>query len=319
MARWVVTGGAGYIGAHVVSSLRSANHDVTVVDDLSTGNQGRLFGDVETVIASVLDTDQLALLFRRIGPDGVIHVAGKKSPTESVDKPLWYHRENVGGVESVLTAMLSVGTSRLVFSSSCSVYGTPDQELVDESAPPRPESPYGQSKAAGERLIEDAAHAYGIDYATLRYFNVVGAADAQRADFGEYNLVPLVFRALREGRQPLVFGDDYPTPDGSCVRDYVHVVDVADAHVRCAQALMEGSVRTTLNVGTGTGSSVFEILDVIGRCTGRDTSPRVVGRRAGDPARVVGDVSRMAAEMGWKASRGVEEMISSAWLAVQDR
>ncbi len=312
---WLVTGGAGYIGAHVVRALLESGRDAVVVDDLSTGRAGRVPPSVDLEQVSVLDTAALVALLERVRPAGVVHLAGKKSPTESVADPLLYARENAGGVVSLLDALRATGGTRVVFSSSCSVYGTPDLDVVDEDAPTAPESPYGESKLYGERVLTAAAAAHGLGVVNLRYFNVVGAAGPELRDTGAYNLVPLVFRALRRGERPRVFGGDYPTPDGTCVRDYVDVRDLADAHVRAAEALESGLRTATYNVGRGEGSSVLEVLDVVRRVTGASLAHDVVDRRPGDPARIVGSVGRIARELGWRARHDLTDMVGSAWAA----
>jgi UDP-glucose 4-epimerase len=286
-----------------------------VVDDLSTGVASRLPDEVKLLQGSMLDSAFVTQALKRWRPAGVIHLAAKKSPTESMTDPLRYATENVGGVISLLAAMREAGSTRVVFSSSCSVYGTPEGEFVDEEAPLRPESPYGESKLYGEQLLNAAARAYGLGLISLRYFNVVGAADAALADLGAYNLVPLVFRALRTGSPPKVWGDDYPTADGTCVRDYVDVEDLAEAHVRAAEALEVQPRIATYNVGTGHGSSVLEVVRAIREATGTPFPYEVGDRRPGDPARVVGRVERIAAELGWTARRGLSDMVASAWRA----
>ncbi|GAB4082289.1 UDP-glucose 4-epimerase GalE [Modestobacter muralis] len=310
---WVVTGGAGYIGAHVVQALREAGRRVVVVDDLSTGAASRLPGDVDLEQLSVLETERLTRLLGDVGAVGVVHLAGKKSPTESMSDPLLYARENVGGVVSLAQAVRDSGARQVVFSSSCSVYGSPDLPAVDEDAPTLPQSPYGESKLYGERVLAAAARAHGIGVTSLRYFNVVGAAGPALRDTGAYNLVPMVFRALREGTTPLVFGDDYPTPDGTCVRDYVDVRDLADAHSLAAAALQAGHPGGTYNVGRGAGYSVLEVLDTVRAVTGRPLLHEVVARRPGDPGSIVGSVTRIGRELGWTATRDLSEMITSAW------
>jgi UDP-glucose 4-epimerase len=315
----VVTGGAGYIGAHVVQALREAGRQVVVVDDLSTGAPSRVPADVDLERLSVLETGRLTGLLRDTRAVGVVHLAGKKSPTESMSDPLLYARENVGGVVSLVQAVRDSGARRVVFSSSCSVYGSPDLPSVGEDAPTLPQSPYGESKLYGEQVLAAAARAHGIGVVSLRYFNVVGAAGPALRDTGTYNLVPLVFEALREGRAPLVFGDDYPTPDGTCVRDYVDVRDLADAHALAATALGSGWSGATYNVGRGTGYSVLEVLDTVRAVTGRPLDHRVVDRRPGDPASVVGDVRRIARELAWTATRDLAEMVASAWAADRDQ
>jgi UDP-glucose 4-epimerase len=312
---WMVTGGAGYIGSHVVRALLASGRRAVVVDDLSTGTASRLPPSVDLEEMSVLDAAGLTDLMLRLRPAGVVHLAGKKSPTESMADPLLYARENAGGVISLLEALRASGGTRVVFSSSCSVYGTPDLDVVDEDAPTVPESAYGDSKLYGERVLNAAAAAYGWGVVNLRYFNVVGADAPELRDTGAYNLVPLVFRALRNGEAPTVFGNDYPTPDGTCVRDYVDVRDLADAHVRAAEALEDAPRTATYNVGRGEGSSVLEVLDVVRSVTGLPLEHRVTDRRPGDPARIVGRADRIAQELGWTARRDLGDMIGSAWAA----
>jgi UDP-glucose 4-epimerase len=311
----LITGGAGYIGAHVVRAMRASGRDVVVVDDLSTGSRSRLPGDVPLLVGSVTDTSFLTGVLQAVRPAGVVHLAAKKSPTESVADPLLYAQQNVGGVIALTAAAEAADVPRIVFSSSCSVYGTPDVAVVDEDAPLLPQSPYGESKLYGERLLAAAARAHGRGLISLRYFNVVGTADAALADTGAYNLVPLALRALRSGTSPVVFGDDYPTPDGTCVRDYVHVEDLADAHVRAAEVLEDERRVTTYNVGRGEGSSVLQVLDALRRASGSDVAHEVRERRPGDPARIVGATARIEAELGWRARHDLDEMVGSAWRA----
>lgn len=314
-SRWIVTGGAGYIGAHVVNALLASGREVFVIDDLSTGVASRLPGELELLVGSVADAAFMTRSLRRIEPAGIIHLAGKKSPTDSVADPLLFAGENVGGVISLLQAVRRTGTTRVVFSSSCSVYGTPMTEQVAEDAPKMPESPYGDSKLYGERLLLAAAAAYGLGVISLRYFNVVGAANPALADTGPHNLVPQVFEAIRHGRAPRVFGDDYPTKDGTCVRDYVDVEDVADAHVRSAEALEQQHMVAAYNVGVGAGSSVFQVLDAVRCVSGHSFEAEILPRRPGDPARIVGQVDLIAKELGWSATRGLTDMVRSAWEA----
>jgi UDP-glucose 4-epimerase len=317
--RWIVTGGAGYIGAHVVRALLVSGREPVVIDDLSTGLATRLQPGVELLFGAITDTDFMTESLRRIAPTGIIHLAGKKSPTESVSDPLLYARENVGGIISLLEAVRNTAATRIVFSSSCSVYGMPEVEHVDECAPKHPESPYGESKLYGERLLEAAAAAYGLSVVSLRYFNVVGAARAALADTGAHNLIPLVFKAVRSGDAAQIFGADYPTVDGTCVRDYVDVEDVADAHVRAAEVLEHRSCIAAYNVGRGQGSSVLEVLDAVRAVTGISFGQQTLPRRPGDPARIVARVDRIASDLGWRAKRDLCDMVNSAWLADQRR
>jgi UDP-glucose 4-epimerase len=312
---FLLTGGAGYIGAHVARAMTESGHEVVVLDDLSTGYTDRLPVGIPFIRASVLDTAAVADVLMRHRVTGVIHFAAKKAVAESVARPLHYYRENIGGMVSLLEAMEATGVTRIVFSSSAAVYGTPEQDRVTEQSPTTPESPYGETKLAGERLLRAAAATSDLRFVCLRYFNVAGAAAPEIADRGAHNLIPLVLSALQEGRRPTMFGDDYPTPDGSCVRDYVHVQDLATAHVIAAERLERGTVPSVLNVGTGTGSSVREVMETTARVTGRPVDYEVRSRRPGDPARVVASADRIRTEFGWTARLDLEAMISSAWAA----
>ncbi|MHC8422883.1 UDP-glucose 4-epimerase GalE [Streptomyces sp. NB004] len=313
---WLVTGGAGYIGAHVVRALADGGERVVVYDDLSTGSADRVPDGVPLVVGSVLDEALLEGAIRDHAVTGVVHIAGKKQVAESVERPLHYYRENVTGLATLLEAMVSAGVDRLVFSSSAAVYGMPDVDLVTEDTPCLPLSPYGETKLAGEWLIDAAARAHGIRAASLRYFNVAGAAAPELSDSGVFNLIPMVFERLEAGDAPRVFGDDYATPDGTCVRDYIHVEDIASAHLAAARRLADAPEGTalTLNVGRGEGSSVREMVDRILKVTGRqDAAPRVSPRRPGDAARVVASADRARAELGWTARHDLDAMIDSAW------
>ncbi|WP_121746991.1 UDP-glucose 4-epimerase GalE [Streptomyces sp. E2N166] len=313
---WLVTGGAGYIGAHVVRALADGGERVVVYDDLSTGSTDRVPGGVPLVVGSVLDRAALEDAIRDHAVTGVVHIAAKKQVGESVERPLHYYRENVTGLATLLEAMTSTGVGRLVFSSSAAVYGMPDVDLVTEDTPCLPMSPYGETKLIGEWLINAAARAHGIRAASLRYFNVAGAAAPELADSGVFNLIPMVFERLEAGDAPRVFGDDYATPDGTCVRDYIHVEDIASAHLAAARRLTDAPEGTslTLNIGRGEGSSVREMVDRILKVTGRqDVAPHVTERRPGDPARVVASADRAHGELGWSARHDLDDMIDSAW------
>jgi UDP-glucose 4-epimerase len=316
--RWIVTGGAGYIGAHVTRALQGSGCEAVVIDDLSTGLSDRLDPATSWVLGSVLDRPLVRAVLEQFRPTGVIHLAAKKSPTESMANPLLYARENVGGLTSLLEAMGDAGVDRIVYSSSCSIYGAPDVDLVDEDHPPDPVSPYGESKLYGERLLQAAAAAYGLDVVILRYFNVVGAATPRLRDTGVYNLVPLVFQALRSGTPAQVFGADFGTPDGTCIRDYVDVEDLAATHVRAARSLATSPGVATYNVGRGRGSSVLEVLQVISEVAGCAVPYVVTNRRPGDPPRIVASVDRIHRDLGWQAERDLQSMIASAWAAGPD-
>ncbi|MEU2228502.1 UDP-glucose 4-epimerase GalE [Streptomyces sp. NPDC018347] len=311
---WLITGGAGYIGAHVVRALTEAGERAVVYDDLSTGLAARVPAGVELVRGSVLDAELLARTLAGYGITGVVHLAAKKRVGESVERPLHYYRENVEGLRVLLEAVVSAEVPSFVFSSSAAVYGMPDVDLVTEETPCQPVSPYGETKLAGEWLVRATGRAAGLATASLRYFNVAGAAAPDLADTGVSNLVPMVFERLTRGAAPRIFGDDYPTPDGTCVRDYIHVADLADAHVTVARALRSSpGTALTLNIGRGEGVSVREMIDHVNAVTGYDRAPTVTPRRPGDPARVVASATRIATELGWRARYDVPDMITSAW------
>jgi UDP-glucose 4-epimerase len=308
---WLVTGGAGYIGLHVVDALRAAGRDVVVYDDLSTG-RGELV-DVPMVVGSVHDGDLLRATLREHAVTGVLHLAAKKAVGESVERPLHYYRENVDGLLGLLEAMGDTGVDRLVFSSSAAVYGMPDVDLVTEATPTAPLSPYGETKLVGEWIVQAAAAATGLRYALLRYFNVAGAARPELADTSVSNLVPMVFERLTAGRAPMLFGEDYPTPDGTCVRDFIHVADLADAHAAAVASLERDGADLLLNVGRGEGASVREVLATVAEVTGHDTTPEVLPRRAGDPPRVVASAAEVQRVLGWSARHDLREMVEGAW------
>ncbi|KIF01673.1 UDP-glucose 4-epimerase [Streptomyces sp. RSD-27] len=315
---FLITGGAGYIGAHVVRAMLLAGQKVVVFDDLSTGREDRVPEGVPLVTASVLDRKALDEALAKHKITGVVHLAGKKQVGESVEKPLYYYHENVEGLQVLLAAVAQAGIRNFLFSSSASVYGMPDVDSVTEETPCRPLSPYGETKLAGEWLVRAAGRAHGISTACLRYFNVAGAAAPELADTGVFNLVPMVFERYDAGEGARIFGDDYPTPDGTCIRDYIHVEDLADAHVVAARRLAEWGAAgeykdLTVNIGRGEGVSVKEMVELLNEGTGHTYAPVVTPRRPGDPAKVVASADRIAAELGWKARHDVREMISSAW------
>ena len=309
---WLVTGGAGYIGAHVVQALRAEQIDVVVIDDLSTGDASRVPG-VPMVRGSLLDRHLVDQTLAEHDVDGVVHIAAKKQVGESVADPYFYFRQNVVGQLTLMEAMQDAGVRRFVFSSSAATYGSPQAELVTEGEPLAPQSPYGQTKVVGEWLSVDAEAAYGVRSASLRYFNVAGAANAELGDPEVLNLIPMVFERLTARKAPLVFGDDYPTPDGTCVRDYIHVADIASAHVAAARHLERGGESLALNIGRGQGSSVLEVLEVIGKVTGLDVTAQVAPRRPGDPARAVAAADAIRERLGWSARYDLHDMVESAW------
>ena len=318
---WLVTGGAGYIGAHIVRALSASGLTPVVIDDLSSGHASFVPEGVPFVRGSILDRDLLTDTLRAHGVTGVIHVAGYKYAGVSVQRPLHTYEQNVEGTRVVLSAMADARVPRLVFSSSAAVYGTPDVPLVTEDLPKRPASPYGESKLIGEWLIRDQAVATASSdapllHTSLRYFNVVGSSDPSVYDTSPHNLFPLVFDALVEGRTPKIFGDDYDTPDGTNVRDYVHVGDIAAAHVVAAQRLAAGEpVEPAYNLGSQNGLSVKEIMDAMARVTGIRFTPEVSPRRPGDPDRIVATGELAARDLDWRNRHTVDEMVRSGWEA----
>ena len=313
---WLVTGGAGYIGSHVVRALADAGTPVVVIDDLSTGLPQFVADDVPLVRANLLETAVVANTLTEHGVTGVIHIAGYKYAGESVKRPVHTYRENVSAMVSLLDAMADAKVGNLVFSSSAATFGTPDVEVVDESTATRPESPYGESKLIGEWLLRDVARATGLAHTSLRYFNVVGSGFDDIYDVSPHNLFPKVFDLLYRGQTPQINGDDYPTADGTCIRDYVHVSDLALAHVAAARRMEQGqTMEPVYNLGSGAGTSVREIMTTIRVVTGIDFEPTVNPRRAGDPARIVATGDLAARDLDWQMRHSLTDMVASAWTA----
>lgn len=313
---WLVTGGAGYIGSHVVRALAHEGLDPVVLDDLSSGFEAFVPDGVPFVRGSILDAGIIARALEEHSVTGVIHVAGYKYAGVSVQRPLHTYEQNVTGTGTLLAAMAERGVDRIVFSSSAAVYGTPPTATVTEDTPKNPESPYGESKLIGEWLLRDQGVATGLRHTSLRYFNVVGSGEAGLYDASPHNLFPLVFQALLDGTTPTIFGDDYATSDGTCVRDYVHVADLAVSHAVAAKRLDAGdALETVYNLGSGDGVSVREIMDAMARGTGIDFTPRVAPRRPGDPDRIVAQGVLAARDLDWEMRHSLLEMVSSAWEA----
>jgi UDP-glucose 4-epimerase len=316
---WMLTGGAGYIGAHIVRAFAAAGLPVVVLDDLSTGIRENVPPEVPFVLASVGDSGAVRAALREHHVTGVLHLAAQKAVGESVAKPLLYWDENVGGMRSLLQSCLDEGVDRVLFSSSAAVFGNPPVDFVTEETPVAPMSPYGETKLVGEWMLRDVAAATGLRWAALRYFNVAGAGAPELADRSVNNLVPMTFQALTEGRNPQLFGDDYDTRDGSCIRDYIHVVDLAEAHAAAAARLDEAPIGEVFNVGRGEGVTVSEVFATVREVTGIDFTVDVVGRRAGDPAAYFADATKIGKELNWTARLDLTDMVRSAWEAWQQR
>ncbi|WP_455360214.1 UDP-glucose 4-epimerase GalE [Streptomyces sp. SYSU K21746] len=318
---WLITGGAGYIGAHVARTMAEAGERVVVLDDISTGIEERLPPEIPLVRGSYLDRELLdrALAEHEVG--GVVHLAAKKQVGESVERPLYYYRNNVSGLTVLLEAVAAAGVKRFVFSSSAAVYGVPAPavELITEDTPCAPINPYGETKLTGEWLVRATGLAHGIDTMCLRYFNVAGAELPELADTGVFNIIPMVFDRLTRGEAPRIFGDDYPTPDGTCIRDYIHVGDLAEAHLAAVRRLSsrggpgDAPGDLTVNIGRGEGVSVRELVDLAVEVSGITLPAIVESRRPGDAATAVASAELIAKELGWTARRGVREMVESAW------
>jgi UDP-glucose 4-epimerase len=319
VTRVLITGGAGYVGSVSANAFLEAGHDVVVLDDLSTGHRQAVPAGATLRVGSYTDLDAVQGVLESDGIEAILHCAARSLVGESIRDPARYFGENVGGGVALLDAARGAGVGRIVFSSTAAVYGVPERTPIPEDAPLSPINPYGESKRAFESAMAWYGRAYGLRSVSLRYFNVAGATDALgEAHDPETHLIPNALAALEGGPELTVFGDDYPTPDGTCVRDYLHVADLAEAHLMALQATAPGDPRTheplVLNLGNGGGFSVREVLSAAESITGRAVPHTIGARRAGDPPVLVADASRAAEILGWRpANPSLEAMVGSAW------
>ena len=314
MSKVLVKGGAGYIGAHVAAELLKSGYSIRIYDDFSNGLHRRVDGKFRDIVDGDM-LDRVKLLAALDGIDAVIHLAAKKAVEESVKDPLKYYENNVGGSLNLLGAMAAKGVKQLVYSSSAAVYSPNDKEAVLEDDPTAPLSPYGASKLLAEQLISSVGSAEQISNISLRYFNVVGSNIAEFGDNSKDNLVPKVFLALKNGKRPQIYGSDYPTPDGTCIRDYIHVQDLALAHLAALKKVESGYISQVYNVGSGKGYSVKEMMDQISKSLGRDINPEVSQARAGDSPKLIASIDKIKEQLGWSPKASLEEKIDSAWQA----
>lgn len=310
----LVVGGAGYIGSHTARALRAAGHEVIIFDNLSTGFE-TLAAGFELINGDILDGAALARVLPQT--DAIMHFAARAYVGESVTNPKKYFHNNVEGGLSLLNAALDAGVKKIIFSSTCAVYGEPAKVPIEETTPRQPVNPYGVSKLFFEQALESYDRAYEFRYASLRYFNAAGADES--GEIGELHepethLIPLALSAAAGvGPELKVFGSDYPTPDGTCVRDYIHVNDLASAHLKALDHLTAGKESFAVNVGTGTGASVQEVINAVEEATGRSVPRKMVPRRPGDPPILVANPAKAQALLQWKATRGLREVVATAW------
>lgn len=314
--RLLVTGGAGYIGSHFVArALERGVTQIIVVDDLSTGIRKRLPDAVELHQLDLANENVMSQLIEILGAnvDVVVHFAAKKAVAESVANPEEYFRNNIGGTINLLSAMRQVKVTKLIFSSSAAVYGEPDRQVVYEDTPTDPINPYGQSKRISELALKNAATGWGLDAVSLRYFNVAGAMNSLLADTTTSNLMPAIRNRITQGNKIQIYGDDYATPDGTCIRDYVHIVDLVDAHLVALKNLTSHNIRgfEAFNVGTGHGSSVLEIVKTFQQLPGVDLQYEYTHRRPGDPSALTANVDRIADRLTWKAQYTTDDIVQS--------
>ena len=314
--RILLTGGAGYVGSACLRHLRAHGHDVIAYDNLVEGHPGAV-GDAPIVVGDIADTEKMTGALKDFGAEAVMHFAAATNVGESVDRPDYHYGNNIGGTLSLLNAMRDAGVNRLLFSSTCATYGMAERAAMTEDTPQEPFSPYARTKLVVEWMIRDFAHAYGLGFTLLRYFNASGADPS--GDFGEYHdpethLIPLVLEvALGRREKIMIFGDDYPTPDGTCIRDYVHIDDLASAH-RLAIEATTPETAEVYNIGTGTGQSVMEIIAACERVVGHEIATEIAARRPGDPPALVADPTKLKTRLGWQPEyTSIDDTIATAW------
>ena len=317
----LVTGGAGYIGGTVATILLKAGHSVTVLDNLRHSRREEIPAGVSFVEADVADRPRVESLLRDLQPEGVLHFAALIEAGESMQKPEIYFRNNTASTLALLEAMLATGVDKLVFSSTAAVYGEPEATPIEETASLAPTNAYGESKLLVEHMLRWFHQIHGLRYASLRYFNVAGAVGGRgEAHEPETHLIPLILDVALGRRQKIfIFGDDYPTPDGTCIRDYIHVSDLADAHILALRAL-SSSDRMIYNLGNGNGFSVREVIESARRVTGHPIPAEVKPRRAGDPARLVASSAQAKSKLDWQPKHpDLDDIMASAWAWHQQR
>lgn len=319
----LVVGGAGYIGSHIVKELVE-KEDVIILDNLSTGHREAVDSRAIFVKGDLGDEEDLKMIFSSYPIDAVMHFAANSLVGESVTDPLKYYQNNVASTLTLLKVMMKKKINNFIFSSTAATYGIPNVKLIDETTPTAPINPYGHSKLMVEQILSDFSKAYGLHYVVLRYFNAAGAyktGEIGESHHPETHLIPIVLQHLAGKREKIsIFGLDYPTPDGTCVRDYIHVTDLANAHILALEALLsEKKSAETYNLGNGLGYSVKEVIETCEKVTGRKANVEMADRRPGDPAMLVASSKKILDELGWKAERNLEDIISSAWKWHQDQ